>query len=503
MKMKLLSLCMAVLLCLFPLSAFAETEPEAPAFKEMAVNYTRADGTITISGKAPFALNMAEPVRLILLKPDSGDGETNLTKLMNGTATFAEVGVHIDETMLLADKSFAFATFTLSEALASGDYTLRLVAENIPYTEVISISSVAQVIAAMNQVSDADVIWSNIERFNDVYQLEIGENSAYGKLSENGKSKVLSGLCNTTFANATEIKNAFDALVQLSRVAEGPWGVLEEIIENHSVMLELTPYMDDFNALSSARKDLVYKTLVGKSYQTISAFVLAFDTAITEAANANLDNDNSGSSHSSGGISSAVSVPLKPDSKDNEPANEPTKVFYDLKNYEWAEASILELYSKGIINGKSSKTFAPADLVTRGEAVKMIVLAFTQVDSNAECSFSDVPTGSWMYPYFATALNKQIVYGYNENLAGAGDTITREDFATMILRAIQTSGESLAASAEVVNFSDDATIASYAKDAVYKLQRAGVVNGAGNNCFLPKNSTTRAEAAKIIAALLD
>ena len=87
MKMKLLSLCMAVLLCVFPLSAFAETEPEAPAFKDMVINYTRTDGTISISGKAPFALNMSEPVRLILLKPDSADGSTNLTKLMNGTAT--------------------------------------------------------------------------------------------------------------------------------------------------------------------------------------------------------------------------------------------------------------------------------------------------------------------------------------------------------------------------------------------------------------------------------
>ncbi|MBE7040649.1 MAG: S-layer homology domain-containing protein [Ruminococcaceae bacterium] len=504
MKIKILSLCMAMLLCVFPLSVFAETEPEAPAFRDVVINYTRADGTITVTGKAPFALNMAEPVRLMLLKPDSVGGDTNLTKLINGTATFVEVGVHVDETMLLGDKSFAFTTFTLSDSLAAGDYTLRMVSENISYTAVIGVASIAQTVTAMNQVTEVEDIRSNIEKYNDVYQLEVGAESAYSKLSETGKSKVLSGLCNTTFADETEIKNTFDALVQLSRVSAGPWGVLEEIIENYSTLLELTPYMDDFNALNSTRKDLVYKALVGKSYQSISAFAETFDGAVTDAENAILyPNSEPSSDRGSGGVSSAVRVPVVSEPDDNKQPEQTNKIFRDLGNYAWAEESVLELYNKGIISGKAEGLFAPADSVTRGEAIKMIVLAFSQIDPSATCSFTDVPKDSWVYPYVATALKAQIVHGYNDSLAGAGDTITREDFATMILRAIQASNKSLTEATEAADFSDDGAIASYAKEAVYKLQRAGVIHGAGNNSFLPKNATTRAEAAKIIAALLD
>lgn len=505
MKKQLLSLCLAVLLCVVSLSVFAETAPVTPSFENVVVDYDRVNGTVEISGKASFAINLSEPVRFMLLKPDTGVGDTNLQKLISGAETFATVGVHVDETTLSGDKSFTFASFTLPGGAVAGDYTLCLASENITYTDMIHIASVSETVSAMNQVSDSSTILSNIEKYNDVYQLAVGTDSAYDKLSAEGKTQVINGLCNKTYANATEIKNTFDALVQLSRVTAGPWGVIEDVVTNNFSILELTPYMSSFNTLNSLQKDQVYKILVGKTYQSSSVFALAFNDAITAAKNTPIyPNNNYGSSSSTGSVSSAIKIPE--DAGQVESDQTPViqnKIFSDLAQYSWAEESVLKLYQKGIINGKANNIFAPADFVTRSEAIKMIVLAFGQVESSAECNFQDVPKDSWMYPYVATALSQKIVNGYDNNMVGANDTITREDFATMILRAVQAADKTLAATEMVNNFNDSDSIAAYAQEAVQSLQRAGVINGADNNCYLPKNSTTRAEAAKIIAALLD
>ena len=47
-------------------------------------------------------------------------------------------------------------------------------------------------------------------------------------------------------------------------------------------------------------------------------------------------------------------------------------------------------------------------------------------------------------------------------------------------------------------FADDANISDYAKEAVYALKAMGVVEGVGNNEFMPKGTVTKAQAAKMV-----
>jgi hypothetical protein len=53
-----------------------------------------------------------------------------------------------------------------------------------------------------------------------------------------------------------------------------------------------------------------------------------------------------------------------------------------------------------------------------------------------------------------------------------------------------------------ITFEDDDKIASYAKAAVYALTNAGIINGSGGNRFEPAGTATNAEAAKIIASIV-
>jgi hypothetical protein len=50
-------------------------------------------------------------------------------------------------------------------------------------------------------------------------------------------------------------------------------------------------------------------------------------------------------------------------------------------------------------------------------------------------------------------------------------------------------------------FDDDYKISDYAKNAVYSMKAEGVINGMTDTTFEPLANATRAQAAKIIAAL--
>ena len=53
----------------------------------------------------------------------------------------------------------------------------------------------------------------------------------------------------------------------------------------------------------------------------------------------------------------------------------------------------------------------------------------------------------------------------------------------------------------VKTFGDEAAIAAYAQESVGVLQQAGMLSGKDGGCFGPQETTTRAEAAAVLARL--
>ena len=72
----------------------------------------------------------------------------------------------------------------------------------------------------------------------------------------------------------------------------------------------------------------------------------------------------------------------------------------------------------------------------------------------------------------------------------------------MILRYAQAVNAEIPKMEAGITFLDDASITGYAKQAVYQLQKAGVVSGDINGKFYPQSSATRAQAAKMLAVFL-
>ena len=93
-----------------------------------------------------------------------------------------------------------------------------------------------------------------------------------------------------------------------------------------------------------------------------------------------------------------------------------------------------------------------------------------------------------------------LINGLSADTFGVGSEISRQDMAVMIMRILTKNNVAVTETSEM--FDDDSLVSDYAKDAVYKVRDAGIIQGYEGN-FNPKNSLTRAEAATVIVRLLE
>jgi len=175
--------------------------------------------------------------------------------------------------------------------------------------------------------------------------------------------------------------------------------------------------------------------------------------------------------------------------------------FADMDESHWAYENVAKLKEMGIVNGDDAGNFNPSANVTREQFLKMLVEATDiKVDANTT-SFEDVDGNAWYAPYVAAGVDAGLVNGITADTFGIGSQIKRQDMAVMIVRILEAKNIVVTQTSEV--FDDDFAITDYAKNAVYKVRDAGIINGYADNTFAPNASLTRAEAATVIIKLLD
>lgn len=192
-------------------------------------------------------------------------------------------------------------------------------------------------------------------------------------------------------------------------------------------------------------------------------------------------------------------VPVEPIEPD-EPVKETYK-FIDIENVSWAKESIETLLEKGIVSESEDKKFNPDNNIKRSEFLKLVLEALKLNDDKAIGTFKDVNQNAWYYTYVASAQKLGIITGDTEGNFNADSFITRQDMSVIIARALKAAGVDLEKSNNAA-FADDAQIADYAKEAIYGLKDLGIINGVGENNFAPTGNATRAQAAKMICAMI-
>ena len=137
--------------------------------------------------------------------------------------------------------------------------------------------------------------------------------------------------------------------------------------------------------------------------------------------------------------------------------------------------------------------FNPSGSITREQFCKMVVQLFGVLDYNTKTDFVDVKADAWYAPYITSAINAGYIQGQSGEYFGVGESIMRQDMATILYRALGNRNSSA-----VLNFTDTDSIAPYAKDAVSELVGLNIINGYEDGTFKPRGTATRAEAAKMI-----
>ncbi len=139
--------------------------------------------------------------------------------------------------------------------------------------------------------------------------------------------------------------------------------------------------------------------------------------------------------------------------------------FLDIEGYKFAN-SIEELAKRGIVSGKSENLFEPENTMTRGEFAAIIVKGLGLPLKN-QGIFEDVKADQWFYPYINSAYSYGIIKGVSEKEFNPGGTITLEEAAVMVIRAAMLCGMDETASKEVLDkIKDGDEISPWALDSV-------------------------------------
>jgi len=171
--------------------------------------------------------------------------------------------------------------------------------------------------------------------------------------------------------------------------------------------------------------------------------------------------------------------------------------FVDLDSYTWATPAIDLFRTYGITRGISPKYFAPANALRRGDFVLLLSRAFSFPDAGTQ-SFKDVPEDSYYAAAIASAKDMGLVSGSTRGLFNPEGTISREEAATYLFRALQRfRGVDAGSAADLAAFSDAGDISSVAVPAMGALVRLGVLNG-DNGRLYPGRDLTRAETMTIL-----
>lgn len=174
--------------------------------------------------------------------------------------------------------------------------------------------------------------------------------------------------------------------------------------------------------------------------------------------------------------------------------------FNDIDNH-WAKEDILALSQKGIVNGVGENKFMPDNSITRAEFITLIIRAINCKIVKYQDVFNDVPSYDWYADFVMTALDKKIIS--SDESFRPNHFITREEMSKIIIKAYELfKNESIDLTNENMNFIDNADISDWAIEYVQKASGLSIIKGMENQYFYPKNKLTRAEAVTVLKRLM-
>ena len=246
----------------------------------------------------------------------------------------------------------------------------------------------------------------------------------------------------------------------------------------------------------------------GTSYTfTVTATNAIGTGAASAASNAAVPQEESSSSGSSGGSTVIFTPPSTNGTQTDETqgnnsssGTSATSPFQDILE-SWARDAINDLYTRNVIEGRSSNSYEPELRITRAEFLKISLLnSGFEIGNYEEEPFSDVESENWFGTYVSFAYKNGFVLGYEDLTFKPNEFINRAEAIELIMRI--NGKNSTDVRGEESSFSD-VTDTDWYWNAVVQASLDGILSSFEDGTFNPTEMLTRAEAADLAQKCYD
>lgn len=179
--------------------------------------------------------------------------------------------------------------------------------------------------------------------------------------------------------------------------------------------------------------------------------------------------------------------------------NCPSAPFMDVDTAKWYHLSVDYVLTHKMMNGVSSRAFAPNANLTRGMLVQILYNLEGKPKGTA-ANFSDVQADAWYAEAVGWAASNKVVTGYADGTFRPNAAVTREQAAAILYRYAQSKGidVSVGENTNILSYVDVQQASEYAIPALQWAVGAGVLNGKNGGRLAPTGTATRAEIAAIM-----
>ena len=177
----------------------------------------------------------------------------------------------------------------------------------------------------------------------------------------------------------------------------------------------------------------------------------------------------------------------------------PSAPFTDVDTAKWYHLSVDYVLTHKMMNGVSSRTFAPNANLTRGMLVQILYNMEGKPKGTA-ANFSDVQADAWYAEAVGWAASNKVVTGYADGTFRPNAAVTREQAAAILYRYAQSKDidVSVGENTNILSYVDVQQASEYAIPALQWAVGAGVLNGKNGSRLAPTGTATRAEIAAIM-----
>lgn len=161
----------------------------------------------------------------------------------------------------------------------------------------------------------------------------------------------------------------------------------------------------------------------------------------------------------------------------------------------WAQNAISVWSDRGVVNGDDQGNFRPGDSITRAETATILDNLIGYEKQSVKV-FSDVNRSDWFALAISRLYEAGVITGYEDGSIRPSASISRQEAAVMIGRALGLETDSVDTSV-LSQFNDLDQIQSWAKPTVALMAANGFIQGS-DGVFRPGDPITRAEIVTIL-----